>query len=69
MNGKPIPKVAQLSEQYAALLDEKKREYERYKKLRNDMLTYQTALHNVDRLLGLNEQEKATARSGDERSR
>ena len=69
LNGKPIPKVAQLSEQYAALLDEKKREYERYKKLRNDMITYKTVLHNVDRILGTDEQEKNTVRSSHEWSR
>ena len=69
LNSKPIPKVAQLSEQYAALLDEKKQEYERYKKLRNDMITYKTVLHNVDRILGTDEQEKNTVRSSDEWSR
>lgn len=52
LNGKPIPKVAQLSVEYAALLEEKREQYEQYKTLRQDMITYQTALCNVDKILG-----------------
>lgn len=50
---KPIPKVAQLSKEYAGLLQEKQAQYEQYKALRQDMITYQTALQNVDRILGV----------------
>ena len=53
LGGKPIPKVAQLSEEYAALLAEKKERYEEYKAARKDMIDYQTAKQNVDRILGL----------------
>jgi len=53
LGGKPIPKVAQLSEQYAALLAEKKKEYEEYRAARQDMIAYQTAKANVDKILGL----------------
>jgi len=53
LNGKPIPKVAQLSEEYAALLAEKKESYEEYKKARKEMLDYRTAKQNVDTILGL----------------
>ena len=53
LNGKPIPKVAQLSEEYGRLLAEKQAEYERYRAYRQDMLTYETAKQNVDRILGL----------------
>ena len=52
LGGKPIPKVAQLSEEYAKLLAEKQTEYERYKTYRQEMLTYETAKQNVDRILG-----------------
>ena len=52
LNGKPIPKVAQLSEEYAELLAEKQAEYERYKAYRQEMLTFETAKQNVDRILG-----------------
>ena len=59
LGGKPIPKVAQLSEQYAALLAEKQKEYDEYRAARQDMITYQTAKANVDKILGL-EPEKPT---------
>lgn len=60
LGGKPIPKMAQLSEEYAALLEEKKERYEEYKTARKEMIDYQTAKNNVDRILGLtlSEQEK-----------
>lgn len=45
--------VAQLSKEYAALLEEKQAQYEQYKALRHDMIAYQTALRNVDKSLGL----------------
>ena len=53
LGGKPIPKVAQLSEQYAALLAEKQKEYDEYRAARQDMIAYQTAKANVDKILGL----------------
>ena len=53
LGGKPIPKVAQLSEQYAALLTEKQQQYAEYMALRQDMISYQTAKQNVDKILGL----------------
>ena len=53
LGGKPIPKVAQLSEQYAALLAEKQKEYDEYRTARQDMIAYQTAKANVDKILGL----------------
>ena len=56
LGGKPIPKVAQLSKEYAALLAEKQAEYESYKALRQEMITIRTAKQNVDRILGLGPQ-------------
>ena len=53
LDGKPIPRVAQLSEQYAALLAEKQKEYDEYRAARQDMIVYQTAKANVDKILGL----------------
>jgi hypothetical protein len=53
LGGKPIPKVAQLSEQYAALLAEKQEQYAEYKALRQDIIAYRTAKQNVDKILGL----------------
>ena len=56
LGGRPIPKVAQLSKEYAALLSEKRAEYENYKALRQEMITLRTAKQNVDRILGLGPQ-------------
>lgn len=53
LGGKPIPKVAQLTEEYAALLAEKKERYEEYKTARKEMIDLQTAKQNVDRILGI----------------
>ena len=50
--------MAQLSAEYAALLEEKREQYEQYKALRQDMITYQTALRNVDQILGLEPPEQ-----------
>ena len=62
LGGKPIPKVAQLSEQYAALLAEKQEQYAEYKALRQDMIAYRTAKQNVDRILGLVPEEQEQQR-------
>ncbi len=56
LGGKPIPKVAQLSAEYAALLAEKKEKYEEYKAARKEMIDYQTAKNNVDRIVGMTPQ-------------
>ena len=53
LDGKPIPKVAELSKKYAALLAEKQEHYAEYKTLRQDMIAYRTAKQNVDKILGL----------------
>lgn len=45
--------MSQLSQEYGKLLEEKQALYEQYKTLRQDMIAYQTAKQNVDRILGL----------------
>ena len=62
LGGKPIPKVAQLSEQYAALLAAKQEQYAEYKALRQDMIAYRTAKQNVDKILGLVPENQAQNR-------
>ena len=64
LGGKHIPKVAQLSKEYAALLAEKQAEYEKYKTLRQEMIAIRTAKQNVDRILGISihQQEFESAR-------
>ncbi|MDE7245587.1 MAG: relaxase/mobilization nuclease domain-containing protein, partial [Oscillospiraceae bacterium] len=53
LGGKPIPKIAKLSQEYAKLLDEKQKKYTEYKAAKQDMITYKTAKQNVDKILGL----------------
>ena len=55
---KPLPKAAQLSEEYAALLAEKKACYEEYKAARKEMIEYRNAKQNVDQILGLTEEQE-----------
>lgn len=55
LGGRRIPKVKELSDKYAALLAEKKECYVEYKAARKEMLDYQTAKQNVDRILGIGE--------------
>lgn len=55
LEGKAIPKVAELSREYEALLAEKKQCYEEYKAARQEMIDYRTAKHNVDVILGMDE--------------
>lgn len=62
LGGKTIPKVAQLNGEYAKLLAEKKACYEEYKKARQDMVDYQTARANVDKILGASAPEQEEKR-------
>ena len=62
LGGKPIPKVAQLSQEYTALLTEKQKQYAEYKTLRQDMIAYRTAKQNVDKILGLEPEEQGRTR-------
>ena len=62
LDGKPIPKVAQLSEQYATLLAEKQERYAEYKALRQDMIAYRAAKQNVDKILGLMPEDQRQTR-------
>ena len=58
LDGKPIPKAAELSKEYAALLERKQREYELYRKYRHDMIELQTAKQNIERVLGIEQGEQ-----------
>ena len=46
-----LPKVKELQEQYQILLLEKQQIYQRYAKAKKEMLEYQTAKQNMDKLL------------------
>ena len=58
LEGKPIPKAAELSKEYAALLERKQQEYELYRKYRHDMIELQTAKQNIERVLGIEQGEQ-----------
>ena len=51
-------KVAQLTEEYGRLQEEKQDQYEKYRSLKKEMLEYQTIRQNVDRILEMPEPEK-----------
>ena len=67
LGGKPIPKVAQLSQEYAALLAEKKEQYAEYKAAKQDMIDSRTMKQNVDKILGLGPEEQEQERQRPER--
>lgn len=58
LGGKPIPKVAQLSKQYADLLTEKRAQYETYRSAKEEMIAFRRAKQNVDRILGTEQAEQ-----------
>lgn len=68
LKGEKIPKVAELSKEYAALLAEKKECYEEYKAAREEMIAFRTAKQNIDRILRL-EADKAVQERKQSRGR
>ena len=52
-----IPTVKQLSEEYARVLDKKKKAYSEYREAREEMKKYTMAKHNIDEFLRKSEQE------------
>ena len=46
-----MPKVKELQQQYQNLLAEKQQLYQQYAKAKKEMLEYQTAKQNMDKLL------------------
>lgn len=60
---KPLPKTAQLSVEFTALIDQKKACYSEYRSAKKEMIEYNNAKQNVDRLLGITHlQEKPRER-------
>ena len=43
-----LPRVKELSEEYASVLEKKKRLYAEYRRARDKMRKYQKALHNTE---------------------
>ena len=67
LGGKPIPKVAQLSQDYKVLAEEKKKLYERYRSKKKYMIEYKKAKQNIDKILGLPSEDKQKKRLEAER--
>lgn len=61
LDGKRIPKAAELSDEYRRLLSEKKECYEEFKTARKEMLEFRTALQNVDRILEIAKEQEIVA--------
>ncbi len=53
LGGRQIPKVSELSGEYTAILAEKQACYEEYREARKEMIEFQTAKRNVDKILGI----------------
>ncbi len=53
-----IPKIKELNEEYAKVLQKKKGTYAEYRQAKQDMKDYQTAKYNIDRFLKFEESEK-----------
>lgn len=59
MGIKKLPKVKELQAEYAALLEQKKKDYAEYRRSREEMRELLTAKANVDRLLNMEEEHDA----------
>ena len=55
--GKKLPKVKDLNAEFGQILADKKAMYSNYKQARKEMKDYQTAKYDIDRFLGLYEEE------------
>ncbi|MBQ9304642.1 hypothetical protein [Butyrivibrio sp.] len=53
-----IPKIKELNEEYAKVLQEKKGTYAEYRQAKKNIKDYQTAKYNVDLFLKFEEQRK-----------
>ena len=62
-NGKGLPKIAELKNEYAMLDQEKKYLYADYKQEQKEIRELQVALHNVDRIMGVPTQEQPPAKN------
>ena len=58
LDGKNLPKVKELSEEYSKILQEKRKLYESYKETRKEMMDYQIAKQDIDRFLEIEEKQK-----------
>ena len=55
---KKLPKVKDLSVEYGAILAEKRKLYEEYRSVKQDMMNYQIAKQDIDRFLKIDEEQR-----------
>lgn len=58
-----LPKVKELSEEYAAVLEQKKSLYAQYRLAREEMREYQKALHNTEVFFDMEKKEERDVRT------
>lgn len=56
--GKRLPKVKDLSAEYGVILAEKRKLYEKYRSVKQDMMNYQIAKQDIDRFLKIDEEQR-----------
>ncbi len=55
---KKLPKIKNLSDEYAGVLEEKRKVYSRYKETKASMMEYQIAKRNIDQILRLDQEKE-----------
>lgn len=68
-NDGKLPTVKQLSEEYAKVLDKKKKAYSEYREAREEMKKYTMSKHNIDEFMRKSEQEERDKKKRKELSR
>ena len=63
LNVTKIPKVKELSAEYAGILAEKKKLYGEYRSVKKDMMDYQIAKQNIDQFLKIDAEQKEQNRN------
>ena len=58
LEGRKIPRVKELNEEYAEVMAKKKQDYAEYRQAKKEMQEYITAKHNVDSFLAIEENER-----------
>ena len=58
LDGRKIPKIKELSEEYGRILSEKKKLYEEYRTAKKEMMDYQIAKRDIDEFLKLDQEQK-----------
>ena len=63
LNVTKIPKVKELSAEYAGILAEKKKLYGEYRSVKKDMMDYQIAKQNIDQFLKIDAEQQEQNRN------